>query len=248
MPPIPVLKHFEYLVLGGGSGGIASARRAAEFGVKVGLIESGRLGGTCVNVGCVPKKLMFCAANLREEILQDAADYGLNVEGNAAFNWSEFVKKRSAYIERLNGIYQRNLDNSKVEVIRGLAKFVGEKKVEVDGAVYSADHILVAVGGRPLIPDIPGAEHGISSDGFFELEEQPRSVVVVGAGYIAVEMAQIFAGLGTETSLCIRGATVLRSFDPLVIISFSSMYIKLGVLLPLLLWSTDNFLLFVANC
>ena len=133
MPPIPSLKHFEYLVLGGGSGGIASARRAAEFGVKVGLIESGRLGGTCVNVGCVPKKLMFCASNLREEILQDAADFGLDVQGGVNFDWTTFTKKRDAYIERLNGIYKRNLDNSKVEIIQGLAKFVGEKKVQVDG-------------------------------------------------------------------------------------------------------------------
>jgi len=216
MPPIPSIKHFEYLVLGGGSGGIASARRAAEFGVKVGLIESSRLGGTCVNVGCVPKKLMFCASNLREEILQDAADYGLSVKGDITFDWNGFTKKREAYIERLNGIYQRNLDTSKVEIIKGLAKFIGEKRIQVEGKVYSADHILVAVGGKPLVPDIPGAELGITSDGFFELKERPGRVVVVGAGYIAVEMAQIFAGLGTDTTLCIRGATVLRNFDQLV--------------------------------
>ena len=186
------------------------------FTFKVGLIESGRLGGTCVNVGCVPKKLMFCASNLREEIMQDAADYGLSVTGDVTFDWKGFTKKREAYIERLNGIYQRNLDNSKVEIIKGLAKFVGDKRVQVDGTVYSADHILVAVGGRPMVPDIPGAELGITSDGFFELTERPGRVVVVGAGYIAVEMAQIFAGLGTDTTLCIRGATVLRSFDQLV--------------------------------
>ena len=186
------------------------------FNFKVGLIESGRLGGTCVNVGCVPKKLMFCASNLREEIMQDAADYGLSVTGDVTFDWKGFTKKREAYIERLNGIYQRNLDNSKVEIIKGLAKFVGDKRVQVDGTVYSADHILVAVGGRPMVPDIPGAELGITSDGFFELTERPGRVVVVGAGYIAVEMAQIFAGLGTDTTLCIRGATVLRSFDQLV--------------------------------
>ena len=186
------------------------------FTFKVGLIESGRLGGTCVNVGCVPKKLMFCASNLREEIMQDAADYGLSVTGDVTFDWKGFTKKREAYIERLNGIYQRNLDNSEVEIIKGFAKFVGDKRVQVDGTVYSADHILVAVGGRPLVPDIPGAELGITSDGFFELTERPGRVVVVGAGYIAVEMAQIFAGLGTDTTLCIRGATVLRSFDQLV--------------------------------
>ena len=180
------------------------------------MIESSRLGGTCVNVGCVPKKLMFCASNLREEILQDAADYGLSVKGDITFDWNGFTKKREAYIERLNGIYQRNLDTSKVEIIKGLAKFIGEKRIQVEGKVYSADHILVAVGGKPLVPDIPGAELGITSDGFFELKERPGRVVVVGAGYIAVEMAQIFAGLGTDTTICIRGATVLRNFDQLV--------------------------------
>ena len=152
----------------------------------------------------------------REEILHDAADYGLTVTGDVAFDWSGMLKKRNAYIERLNGIYQRNLDNSKVEIIRGAARFVGEKRVEVGGSVYTADHILIAVGGRPLLPDLPGADLGITSDGFFELESRPGSVVVVGAGYIAVEMAQIFAGLGSDTTLCIRGDSVLRNFDQLV--------------------------------
>ena len=221
--------------MGGGSGGIASARRAAEFGINVGLIESSRLGGTCVNVGCVPKKVMYYAANLREEMIHDAADYGMEIQHEVGMDWSKLVQKRDAYVERLNGIYQRNLDNSKVEVIRGVGKFVGEKKVGrvkflksyarirvciqviVDGTIYSADHILVAVGGKPSFPAIPGAEHGISSDGFFELKERPSKVLVVGAGYIAVEMAQIFAGLGSQTTLAIRGQTVLRSFDNLVV-------------------------------
>ena len=184
--------------------------------LKVGLVESGRLGGTCVNVGCVPKKVMFCASNLKEEILHDAEDYGLNLNGSVTFDWKKLTEKRETYIERLNGIYQNNLNNSKVEVIRGTAKLVGENKVEVEGALYSADHILVAVGGRPLVPDIPGAELGITSDGFFQLKDRPGRVVVVGAGYIAVEMAQIFAGLGSDTTLCIRGNNVLRNFDQLV--------------------------------
>jgi len=216
MPPVPATQHFDYLVLGGGSGGIASARRAAEFGVKVGLIESSRLGGTCVNVGCVPKKVMYYAANLREEIMHDAKDYGMEVEGDVGMEWGKLVEKRDAYVERLNGIYQRNLDNSKVEVIKGWGKFVGKNKIVVDGTIYSADHILVAVGGKPALPNIPGAEHGITSDGFFELKERPSRVVVVGAGYIAVEMAQIFAGLGSTTTLAIRGETVLRSFDRMI--------------------------------
>ena len=187
-----------------------------KYHLQVGLIESGRLGGTCVNVGCVPKKIMFCASNMKEEILHDAKDYGLELTGSVSFDWKRLTEKREAYIERLNGIYQNNLNNSQVEVISGQAKLVGEKKVAVDSVVYSADHILVAVGGRPLLPDIPGAELGITSDGFFQLKDRPARVVVVGAGYIGVEMAQIFAGLGSDTTLCIRGNTVLRNFDQMV--------------------------------
>lgn len=159
---------------------------------------------------------MFCASSLKEEILHDAEDYGLDLTGSVSFDWKRLTEKREAYIERLNGIYQNNLNNSKVEVISGQAKLVGEKKVAVDDAVYSADHILVAVGGRPLLPNIPGAELGITSDGFFQLKDRPSRVVVVGAGYIGVEMAQIFAGLGSDTTLCIRGTTVLRNFDQMV--------------------------------
>eukprot|EP00090_Calanus_glacialis_P000776 TRINITY_DN10542_c0_g1_i2.p2 TRINITY_DN10542_c0_g1~~TRINITY_DN10542_c0_g1_i2.p2 ORF type:complete len:374 (-),score=126.99 TRINITY_DN10542_c0_g1_i2:621-1742(-) len=229
MPPVPATKHFDYLVLGGGSGGIASARRAAEFGLSVGLIESARLGGTCVNVGCVPKKVMYYAANLREEMMHDASDYGIELHGEVGMEWGKLVEKRDAYVERLNGIYQRNLDNSGVEVIRGWGKFVGEKKVIVDGTIYSADHILVAVGGKPALPAIPGVEHGITSDGFFELKERPSRVVVVGAGYIAVEMAQIFAGLGSATTLAIRGQTVLRSFDTLISEAITEEVVHSGV-------------------
>jgi len=215
MPPISAAKHFQYLVIGGGSGGIASARRAAENNIKVGVIESGRLGGTCVNVGCVPKKVMYAAANLAEEIHLDAADYGLDATFGGV-DWKKLVDKRDAYVERLNGIYATNLDNSKVELIKGRAKFIGSNQVVVDGSIYSGDHILVACGGKPVVPDVPGAHLGITSDGFFQLKERPEKVVIAGAGYIAVEMAQILAGLGSKVVLVIRGNTVLRSFDKLV--------------------------------
>jgi len=217
MPPIPVpaSKHFQYLVIGGGSGGIASARRAAEHNIKVGLIESGRLGGTCVNVGCVPKKVMYAAANMAEEIQHDASDYGINAKLEG-IDWRTLVEKRDNYVIRLNGIYANNLNNSKVEHIKGMAKFIAPNKVVVDGEVYSGDHILVAVGGRPNIPQIQGAELGITSDGFFDLKSQPSKVVVVGAGYIAVEMAQILAALGTKVVIVIRGKTVLRNFDSMI--------------------------------
>ncbi|XP_050418903.1 glutathione reductase, mitochondrial [Patella vulgata] len=207
----PVSKKFDLIVIGGGSGGLASARRAAEFGVKAAVVEEGRWGGTCVNVGCVPKKIMFNTA-LHAEMLPNYRDYGFDVEMKK-FNWSHIKSSRDAYIKRLNGIYDSNLDKSKVEKILGHATLTQDRGVQVGNDTYSADHILIATGGRPIFPDIPGAEHGISSDGFFELEDLPKKTIVVGAGYIAVELAAIFASLGSETSIFIRHDEVLRTFD-----------------------------------
>ncbi|XP_046585393.1 glutathione reductase, mitochondrial-like [Haliotis rubra] len=210
----PVVKTFDYLVIGGGSGGLASARRAAEFGVKAAIIEESRWGGTCVNVGCVPKKIMYNTA-MHAEFIREHEEYGFSVELKK-FDWSVVKKSRDAYIKRLNGIYETNLDKSKVERIVGHASFTDDRCVEVNGQKYSATHILIATGGRPVFPDIPGAEHGISSDGFFDLEDLPKKVVVVGAGYIAVELAGIFGALGADTSILIRFEQVLRTFDSMV--------------------------------
>jgi len=228
MAPLKIAKHFQYLVIGGGSGGIASARRAAEFGVSVGLIEKQALGGTCVNVGCVPKKIMFQAAMHAEEF-QDQRDYGLKVVNNDIFDWKDVKIRRDAYIKRLNDIYFNNLQKSKVELIRGQGVFVDKDKIAVGQDVYSADHILIAVGGYPAWPSIPGAEHGISSDGFFELEELPKRAVVVGAGYIAVEMAGILKSLGSEVHQIIRKDKVLRSFDETIVDSVTEELQHLGV-------------------
>eukprot|EP00962_Isochrysis_galbana_P044819 scaffold17477_cov103-Isochrysis_galbana.AAC.3 len=188
---------FDYLVIGGGSGGMASARRAATHGAKTCVIERARLGGTCVNVGCVPKKVMFNAASVLE-ILHQAEGYGITV-GEAKFDMKAIKAKRDAYVKRLNGIYLNNLNNNGITFVAGDAKFVGPKVVEVDGKAYTAKHILIAVGGKPAVPDIPGAkELGITSDGFFELEEVPERVAVVGSGYIAVELAGILNVLGSK--------------------------------------------------
>ncbi|KAL8559266.1 hypothetical protein ACOMHN_040390 [Nucella lapillus] len=212
MPPV---KKFDLLVIGGGSGGIASARRAAEFGKKVAVVEEHRWGGTCVNVGCVPKKIMFNTA-MHAEMIHDHKDYGFTVE-KKHFDWSHIKKSRDEYIKKLNAIYQSNLGKSEVETLIGHAKFVDDRCVEVGGETYSAEHIIIATGGRPIVPDTPGAaEHGITSDGFFELEDLPKKVVVVGAGYIAVELAGIFNALGAETHILIRFDQVLRTFDNLV--------------------------------
>ncbi|XP_013069703.2 glutathione reductase, mitochondrial-like isoform X1 [Biomphalaria glabrata] len=210
----PIAKKYDYLVVGGGSGGLASARRAAEFGIKAAIIEEARWGGTCVNVGCVPKKVMYYTAS-HAELIHEHKGYGFDVEFKG-FDWKQVKKSRDDYIKRLNGIYESNLDKSKVDKITGHAMFTSDKSVEVNGELYSADHILIATGGRPSIPSIPGAEYGITSDGFFELEDLPKKVVVVGAGYIAVELAGIFNSLGSNTSLLIRYDQVLRSFDGLI--------------------------------
>ena len=204
-------EKFDFIVIGGGSGGIASARRAAEYGARVLLVESGPLGGTCVNVGCVPKKIMWSASQI-QETLESAGDYGFDINNNR-FDWNHIKQRRDAYIERLNGIYQRNLDSSRVEIIHGFARFNSADSIEVNGDVYHAKHILIATGGQPTVPDIPGAEHGITSDGFFQLEHQPKKILVIGAGYIATELAGLMNGLGSEVTMLLRKDKLLRTFD-----------------------------------
>ncbi|MCP4009893.1 MAG: FAD-dependent oxidoreductase, partial [Proteobacteria bacterium] len=204
-------KEYDYIVIGGGSGGIASARRAASYGAKTLLIEAGRLGGTCVNVGCVPKKVMWNAGHLNEGI-RLAREYGFTT-GEVRFDWPTLKRKRDAYIKRLNGIYDRNLDNSGVDVVDGYGVFVGPDTVEVTGQQYRAKHILIATGGQPWVPDVPGAELGISSDGFFELEDLPARTLVVGAGYIATELAGLLNALGSEVTILLRKFQLLRTFD-----------------------------------
>ena len=207
-------QHFDYLAIGAGSGGIASANRAAKLGKKAAVIEAKYIGGTCVNVGCVPKKAMWYAAQI-SDALKYANDYGFNLE-KKGFNWSHLVKNREAYIERIHGAYQRGFDANNVTVIKGFAKFVDKNTVEVNGTLYTADHITIATGGRPSIPNIEGAELGIDSDGFFALTEQPTSVAVIGAGYIAVELAGVFHALGTQTHLLVRNEKPLRTFDDML--------------------------------
>lgn len=208
------MEHFDYVVIGGGSGGVATARRAAEYGAKVALVESGRLGGTCVNVGCVPKKLMWYAADIASKF-HDAPGYGFEFVP-PSFDWGVLKTRRDAYIERLNGIYASLLEKSGVTVVRGHGRFVDAHTVEVDGRRLTAPHITIATGGQPVFPDIPGADLGISSDGFFALEHQPRRVAVVGSGYIAVEIAGVFRALGSDVALLARGDRLLRPFDAML--------------------------------
>ncbi len=202
---------FDLIVIGGGSGGIAHARRAAEYGANVAVIEYGPLGGTCVNVGCVPKKVMWYTAAQMHHAAH-AADYGFDMDVRG-HDWSAVKERRDDYVLRLNGIYERNLDNSGITTIIGAAKFVDAHTVAVDGEEYTADRIVIATGGRPMVPDIRGAEHGITSDDFFELDERPQRVLVVGSGYIAVELAGVFNGLGSDVQLVVRKDRILRGFD-----------------------------------
>lgn len=209
------MSHFDYICIGGGSGGIASANRAAKHGKKVAIIEGKAMGGTCVNVGCVPKKAMWYGAQVAEAINLYSADYGFDVTLNT-YSWETMKKNRDAYISRIHGSYDRVLANNGVTVINGFARFVDDKQIDVDGNIYTADHILIATGGYPVIDSVPGAEYGITSDGFFELKTQPKRVVVVGAGYIAVELAGVMHALGSETHLLVRKSQPLRSFDPML--------------------------------
>lgn len=209
------MKHFDYICIGGGSGGIASANRAAKHGKKAAIIEAKDIGGTCVNVGCVPKKAMWYGAQVAEAIHRYAPEYGFDITVNH-FSWDSLIASRQAYIERIHASYDRSLSANDVTLIRGFAKFVDNNTIEVDGETYTADHITIATGGRPVIPDIPGAQHGINSDGFFALKEQPKKAVVVGAGYIGVELAGVLHSLGTETHLVVRKHAPLRHFDPII--------------------------------
>jgi glutathione reductase (NADPH) len=208
---------FDLFVIGAGSGGIASARRAAEYGAKVGIVESGPLGGTCVNVGCVPKKLMVYASHF-PALFSEAEGYGWSpVE--STLDWSRMIAAVNNEVGRLNGIYQRMLDSSKVEVFRGHGKLVDPHTIDLGDSfapgvrTVTSDKVLIAVGGKPIKPEFPGAEHTLISDAMFHLPEQPKRFVVLGGGYIGVEFACILRGMGSEVTQILRGDKILRGFD-----------------------------------
>lgn len=203
---------FDLICIGGGSGGVATARRAAEYGAKVAVIEKARVGGTCVNVGCVPKKLFWYAANTAEA-LANAPLFGFTKPQSSAFDWAKFKAERDAYILRLNGIYEKNLEKSGVTLLRGEAKFVDNQTVEVAGKHYQAKHIVIAVGGEPMVPPLKNANLGITSNDFFALDQQPSSMLIVGGGYIACEIAGVMQALGTQCQIVIRAKQLIRQLD-----------------------------------
>ena len=203
---------YDLFVIGAGSGGIATARRAAQYGAKVGIVESDRLGGTCVNRGCVPKKLMVYASHF-PAYFEESAGYGWTV-GESSFDWHKMITAVNNEVTRLNGIYSRMLDNSGVELYEGYGKFVDSHTIEVGDKKITAEKILIAVGGKPFKPDtIEGIEHAITSREIFNVQEQPERVVIIGGGYIGVEFACILNGMGSDVTVVIRGDKILKGFD-----------------------------------
>jgi glutathione reductase (NADPH) len=204
-------QSWDLIVIGGGSGGLACAQRAARHGARVAVAEPGHLGGTCVNVGCVPKKIMYHAADVAHALV-DAADYGFTI-GKSEHDWAALKSRRDAYVERLRGIYLENLEQSGARLLRARARIAAPGRVAIGDAAHEARHVVVATGGRPLVPDIPGAGAGLTSDGFFALERMPARVAIVGSGYVAAELSGVFAALGSRVTLAIRYDHVLRAFD-----------------------------------
>ncbi|MBI3453224.1 MAG: glutathione-disulfide reductase [Rhodospirillales bacterium] len=202
---------FDLFTIGAGSGGVAASRRAAAYGARVAIAESVRIGGTCVLRGCVPKKLLIYGVHFAEDI-RDAAGYGWNIDG-ARLDWAKLIAAKDRELDRLNGIYIKMLGDSKVTMLEGRAQLVGPNAVELGGRTYTAKHILIATGGRPDLPPVPGIEHAITSDGALDLKRLPRRIAIVGGGYIAVEFAGIFNAAGVEVRQIIRGDRILRGFD-----------------------------------
>jgi len=206
--------HYDLIAIGGGSGGIAVANRAARYGARCAVVEADRLGGTCVNRGCVPKKLMWYAAMIAQT-LRDAPDYGFDT-ALSEVDWTQLRSARETYLAHLNQVYRAGLNDSGVELITGHARFLDRSTIAVEGATVSADHFVIATGGYARIPELPGAEFGITSDGFFLLERRPRRVAIVGGGYVAVETAGMLRALGSEVTLLLRREYLLGRFDAML--------------------------------
>lgn len=206
--------HYDLLVIGGGSGGIASAVRAAKHGAQVAVVEPAHLGGTCVNLGCVPKKIMY-NASLMAETMQNATDFGFD-QVDISLDWETLVKKRNEYIQRLRKNYVKRFNQFNIATIHGEAVFHDAHTVRVHDAFYEAPHLIIATGGEPITPAINGWQHAINSDGFFSLNKQPEKVAIIGSGYIGVELAGVLHGLGSETHLLMRREKPLSHFDPVL--------------------------------
>ncbi len=207
-------KNYDLIAIGAGSGGLSVAERASRHGARCAIVESGELGGTCVNRGCVPKKVMWHAAALGHA-LHDARDYGFHIERHG-HDWRQLAQARARYVAGIERWYHTYLADNEIDLIRGRARFLDRRTVDVEGERYAANHVVLATGSRPDVPDVHGAELGITSDGFFELEARPARVAIVGAGYIAVELAGMLNALGSDVTMLVRGEQILKSFDAML--------------------------------
>jgi len=207
-------KHYDLIAIGGGSGGLSVAERAARYGARCAVVEKGPLGGTCVNVGCVPKKVMWFGASIAHT-LENSAGYGFSL-GEYSFDWATLKQARDSYVHGINDWYHTYLSDSNIDELVGSARFVDAGTIEEAGEQYTAEHIVIAPGGAPMVPDTRGADLGITSDGFFELESLPRRVAVVGSGYIAVELAGMLNALGSDVTMLLRREHLLRNFDAML--------------------------------
>ena len=206
--------EYDLIVIGAGSGGLAAAEIAAELGRHVLLVEGGSVGGTCVNNGCVPKKIMWYAADLVDS-LKMAPSYGINAL-QGSFDWSRLVTAREQFIDNIRGYWDGYVSRQGISMVNGYARFISNRAIEVNGEVFSAPHIVISTGSQPVVPPVPGAELGMTSDGFFELQQQPRRVAVIGGGYIGVELAGVLNALGTDVELFAREDRLLHHFDPMI--------------------------------
>ncbi|KUJ74299.1 glutathione reductase [Thiomicrospira sp. XS5] len=219
---------YDLIAIGAGSGGLSVVERAVEYGKKCAVVEAKKMGGTCVNIGCVPKKVMWFGAHIAEA-LRDAPDFGFHVE-RKGFDWAELVKRRENYISNITTWYGGYMKDLGIDVLEGWGSFVDAHTVSVDGKLVTAETIVIAPGGTPLIPnETENAELGITSDGFFALQEQPKKVAVIGSGYIAVEIAGVLQALGTDTTLISRKDLVLRGFDDMVRETLTDAMIESGI-------------------
>jgi glutathione reductase (NADPH) len=222
-------KQYDMIAIGAGSGGLSAVERASEYGKKCLIIEAKTIGGTCVNVGCVPKKVMWFAANAATQI-NNAQGFGFNIEVKN-FSWKKLKQGRDNYIKGITDWYDGYLEKLGIDYIHGFGKLVNKNTVSVNGEEYTAEHIVLSPGGKPSVPNIEGAEYGITSDGFFELDALPKKVAVIGGGYIGVELAGVLNALGSEVEIFGRADTLLRGFDPMIQEALDKDYTAHGITL-----------------
>ena len=220
-------QHYDIIAIGGGSGGLAVAEKAAQFGKKAAVIEGSKMGGTCVNNGCVPKKIMWYAAHLAHAV-DDAQGFGIPAKREQT-DFAKLVAGRQQYIKSINDYWDGHIKDHGIDHIHGYARFVDGKTVEVNGEQYSADHIVIATGGQPIVPSVPGADLGITSDGFFQLNELPKRVAVIGGGYIGVELAGVLQALGSQVTVIARENKLLERFDPMISETLTKEMLKQGI-------------------